>query len=62
MREQRLWRHPQAFAALAYHGSPLFCVAVAAVILTISLHTGPVSTILAKILSSKLFNHLAKVN
>ncbi|KAL4517234.1 hypothetical protein Ndes2437B_g06839 [Nannochloris sp. 'desiccata'] len=61
MKEQRLWNHPQAFAALAYHGSPLFCLAAAAVVLTIGLHTGPLSTLFSAILCSKLFKHLAKV-
>lgn len=62
MKEQRLWNHPQAFAALAYHGSPLFCLAAAAVVLTIGLHTGPLSTLFSAILCSKLFKHLAKVS
>ncbi len=61
IKEQRRWKHPQAFAALAYHGSPLFCLAAAAVVLTIGLHTGPFSTIFAAILGSKPFKHLAKV-
>jgi Mn2+/Fe2+ NRAMP family transporter len=62
MKEQRLWNHPQAFAALAYHGSPLFCLAAAAVVLTTSLHTGPLSTLVSAILRSKVFKNLAKVN
>jgi len=61
MKEQRLWNYPQAFAALAYHGSPLFCLAAAAVILSTGLHTGPLSTIFSAILRSKFFRHLAKV-
>jgi hypothetical protein len=60
--EQRLWKHSQAFAALAYHGSPLFCFATAAVVLTVGLHTGPLSSIFSAILRTKPFRHLAKVS
>jgi Mn2+/Fe2+ NRAMP family transporter len=62
MKDQKQWKHPQAFAALAYHGSPLYCLAAAAIILSVGLHTGPVSAIFSAILRSKLFSHLAKVS
>ena len=61
MREARNWNHPKVFAAFAYHGSPLYSIAGAALILAIALHAGPLATIAAKILSSKPIKHLEMV-
>ena len=61
VKEQRLWKYPQAFAAFAYHGSPLFSAAAAAMILLVVMKTDPTSSILAALLRSKIMVHLSKV-
>lgn len=60
-KEQAAWHHAQAFAALAYHGSPLFCAVSAAIILCIALHAGPFFSAAAWVLSSPPLRHFAKV-
>jgi peptidoglycan/LPS O-acetylase OafA/YrhL len=57
--EQRQWKHPVVFAALAYHGSPLYSASVVALLLLVSLR---VLFILPRILRSMPFRFLAKVH
>ena len=60
-KEQAAWPHAAAFAALAYHGSPLYCVTVAALVLGVALRAGPVLSLLATLLASPPLRHFAKV-
>ena len=61
LKEQRAWRHSQAFAALAYHGSPLYCVAVAGIIMTTALRAGPLAQAAAWMSHTRLIKRLANV-
>ena len=60
-KEQSLWKYPKAFAALAYHGSPVYCAATAAMVLAVLIHADPISAGFASFLRSAPMKHLAKV-
>ena len=60
--DSQYWYYPHEFTALAYHGSPLYCLMVAAIILAISLHAGWLGQSLANILSTKLIKHFSNVS
>lgn len=55
------WNSDAAFAALAYHGSPLYCLAAGMIILSLALHVDALSTAVAKMLSTKPVLHIAQV-
>lgn len=56
------WSYPHEFTALAYHGSPLYCLTGAAIIMAISLHAGWLGQCLAKVFSSKIIKHFSNVS
>jgi len=60
-KEEVNWPNAAMFAALAYHGSPLYCAAAAAVVLGLALHVGPGFTAAAKVLASGPMHLLSKV-
>lgn len=62
IKEAKLWKYPKLFAAFAYHGSPLYCLASAALVLALALHSGPLATLAARLLSSKPIRHLEMVS
>jgi hypothetical protein len=60
--DQAAWPHAKAFAALAYHGSPLYCAVVAAVVLCIGLHANPAAGQAALFMKTHPVRHLATVS
>lgn len=53
--------YSKAFAAFAYHGSPLYCAAAGFLILSLVLHNDPVSSVVAQVCNWAPVTHIGKV-